>query len=146
MGCYDFQGIHTTTWFPSSGSSNPLDQVASVSIDSTDELVGVKGDNNTRNRSFTPASSSTSVSLSTKNLKDGLTILNNRVEGVLSFKSDDKCIGGSGETVTVVVEALIWAGDSTPFQTESGSAVSKSGQASSSSNDGETDPVTYVFA
>ena len=146
MACFDYQGMYDITWFPDGGSSSPIDQIDSISVDEPDNLRGVTGDNNTRARSFTRSNSSTSVSLATKNLAAGLATIANVIQGVLAFKSDDKCLGGSGKTLTVTVESLVFAGNSLPFTVDGSTVVSKTGQASSSGNDGETNPVTYAFS
>jgi hypothetical protein len=138
--------MYDITWFPDGGSSNPVDQLETISVDEPDSLRGVSGNNNTRARSFTLSESSTSVSLTTKNLEAGLSVISNVIQGVFAFKSDDKCLGGSGKTLTVTVESLVFAGNSLPFTVNGSTVVSKTGQASSSGNDGETNPVTYAFS
>jgi hypothetical protein len=145
MTCFDFQGIHDATWFPTGGASTPID-LQSVSVEESDSLVGFKNNNNIRIKSFTISASNTSGSIVSKNLKQGLTIVNGGISGVLVFKSTDICLNGSGETLTVTIEEVVFENKSTPFQTESGSAVSQNFQASSGSNDGETNPITYAFA
>jgi len=146
MGCYDFQGTYDNSWFPTGGSSTPLEQIQSISIDEGDTLNGIKGDNNTRIKSFTVASSTTSLSLSDSNLEQALTVVNGGVSGVYSFKSDDKCLNGSGKTLTVTIEEVVFSSRSTPFSVETGAVTSRSAQASSAGNDGETDPITYTFS
>jgi hypothetical protein len=96
MGCYDFQGTHTNSWFPVGGSATALEQIQSISIDEGDNVTGIQGDNNTRSKSFTVSSSNTTISLTDSNLEQALTVVNGGVMGVYSFKSDDKCQGGSG--------------------------------------------------
>ena len=146
MACTDFQGVHTVTWFPTSGVSTALDMIQSISIDESDSLTPVKGDNDVRVRSFTVASSTTSGNVTTKNLSDALSTIDFGVLGVLSFKCDDRCIGGSGEVMTVTIEQVIFSNRSFSVQTESGTAPALSFQAGSTGQDGQTDPITYAFA
>jgi len=146
MACIDFQGVHTVTWFPAGGASTPVDMIQSISLDESDSLTPVKGDDDIRVRSFTVSSSTTSGSIVSKNLEQSMSTLTFGVAGVLSFQCDDRCLGGSGESMTVTIEQVVFSSRSFSVQTESGSAPSLSFQASSTANDGQTDPVTYAFA
>ena len=146
MACTDFQGVYDVTWFPTGGSSTPVDMIQSISLDESDSLTPVKGDNDIRVRSFTVASSTTSGSVVTKNVKQSAATLTFGVAGVLAFKCADTCIGGSGEVMTVTIEQVVFSSRSLSVQTESGTAPSLSFQSSSATNDGQTDPVTYAFA
>lgn len=146
MSCFDFQGTYDNTWFPTGGSSTPLEQIESINVDEGDSIVPVQGDNNTRAKSFTISSSNTSLSLTDSNLEQALTVVNGGVMGVYSFKSDDKCQGGSGKTVTVTVEEVLFDSRSTPWAVQTSSKTSRSAQAGSSGKDGETNPVTYTFS
>ena len=146
MACTDFQGVYDVTWFPTAGVSTDLDMIQSISMDLSDSLTDVKGDNDVRVRSFTVASSSTSGTVTTKNLSEALSTISFGVLGVLSFKCDDRCIGGSGEAMTVTVEQTIFSNKSFSVQTESGTAPALSFRAGSTGQDGQTDPTTFAFA
>lgn len=146
MGCIDFQGVDNTTWFPSGGVSTPLDMVLSISINESPAYREVIGDGDSRARSVTNSRFTTDGGLTTQNLKEAVSVLNFNVLGVLEFESTDKCLGGSGETVTITIESVVWSNRSANFATSDGTVPSLSWQSTSAALDGQTDPVTYVFA
>jgi len=146
MGCYDFQGTYDNNWFPSGGSSTPLEQIQDISINEGDTLNGVQGDNNIRPKSFTVSNSSTGFSLTDSNIQQALSVVNNGVLGVYSFKSDDKCLGGSGKTLTVTIEASVFDSKNSSFAVQTSTSVSRSAQCATTGADGETNPITYTFS
>jgi hypothetical protein len=104
------------------------------------------GDNNTRPKSFTVSSSSTGFSLTDTNIEQAMAVVENGVLGTYTFKSDDKCLGGSGKTLTVTIESSVFDSRGSSFSVQNPSSISRSAQCATAGNDGETNPITYSFS
>jgi len=146
MACFDFQGTYTNSWFPDGDQAYPLEQIQSININEGASLNPVQGDNNTAPKSFTVSSTSAGFSLTDTNVEQAMSVVENGVLGTYSFKSDDKCLGGSGKTVTVTIESSVFDSRGSAFATQTPTSISRSAQCATAGNDGETHPVTYVFS
>jgi len=144
MGCYDFQ--HTNSWFPDGGADTPLEQIQSININEGDNLNPVQGDNNTAPKSYTVSSSTRGFSLTDTNVEQALSVVENGVMGTYTFKSDDKCLGGSGKTLTCTIESSVFDSRGSSFAVQTPTSISRTAQCATASNDGETTPITYTFS